>query len=119
MTARPWEELVSPKVGLVRSVSPQARGDEEPQPPYLYTATLSNFDFRNVDKTERLGAGKGRTQNEGMASAVGEAIERYCAFHWDPYRTFLARWKSLSPAAINPGEFVLYSDQQYHSKDCL
>jgi ribosomal protein S12 methylthiotransferase accessory factor len=114
-----WKALVSPKVGVIRNVAPQLRGSEEPIPPYLYTAMLSNFDFRKVDKTERLGAGKGCTQGEAMAAAIGEAIERYCAFQWDMYRTFLAKWKDLSPAAINPAEYVLYSDQQYNTKDWL
>ena len=88
MAVRHWQELVSPKVGLVRDVSPQARGAEEPQPPYLYTATLSNFDFRVVDRQERLAGGKGRTPEAAMAAAVGEAAERYCAYQWDPQKTF-------------------------------
>jgi ribosomal protein S12 methylthiotransferase accessory factor len=113
----PWKALISPKVGVIRNVAPQLRGSEEPVPPYLYTATLSNFDFHNVEKTERIGAGKGSTQGDATASAIGEAIERYCAFQWDPYRTFLAKWSTLSPAAINPAEYVLYSDEQYNSGD--
>jgi ribosomal protein S12 methylthiotransferase accessory factor len=113
MGARPWQELVSPKVGLVRSVAPQARGAEEPQPPYLYTATLSNFDFRVVDRQERVAAGKGRTREAAMAAAVGEAVERYCAHHWDPRKTFLARWEQLQVPGVSPAECVLYSDRQY------
>lgn len=117
MPAERWRALVSPKVGVIRNIAPQLRGSDEPVPPYLYTATLSNFDFRNVDKTERVGAGKGTTQGEAIASAVGEAIERYCAFQWNPHRTFLAKWKDLRPAAIHPAECVLYSGQQYKSKN--
>ena len=114
MVSDHWKALISPKVGVIRNVAPQLRGSEEPTPPYLYTATLSNFDFHNVDKTERMGAGKGVTEKDAMASAIGEAIERYCAFQWDPYRTFLAKWNALSPAAsISPAELVLYSDDQY------
>jgi ribosomal protein S12 methylthiotransferase accessory factor len=114
-----WKALISPKVGVIRHIAPQLRGSEEPTPPYLYTATLSNFDFQNVDKTERIGAGKGITQSDAMASAIGEAIERYCAFQWDPNRTFLAKWKTLSSPAINPAEYVFYSDDQYKSKKSL
>src|SRR5690242_10909862 len=113
MTARHWWELVSPKVGLVRGLSPQVRDAEEPQPPYLYTATLSNFDFRTADKQQRLAAGKGRTADEAMAAAVGEAAERYCASHWDPARTFLARWGQLRMPGVSAAECVLYSERQY------
>jgi len=90
VTAERWRDLISPKFGVIRSIGPQARGGDEPSPPHLYTATLSNFDFRSADKSERISAGKGRTEAEAMVSAVGEAVERYCAFQWDPYRTFLA-----------------------------
>jgi len=117
MLIEPWRELVSSKVGVIRSIAPQLRGTDEPVPPYLYTATLSNFDFRKADKSERMGAGKGRTEQEAIASAIGEAIERYCAFQWDPDRTFLTKWKYLRPTAISPVECVLYSDRQYGSKD--
>jgi ribosomal protein S12 methylthiotransferase accessory factor len=117
MPVEQWRKLVSPKVGVIRNLAPQLRGSDEPVPPYLYTATLSNFDFRNADKAERVGAGKGHTEEEAMASAIGEAIERYCAFQWDSNRTFLAKWKDILPTAIHPGEFVLYSEQQYGSKD--
>jgi ribosomal protein S12 methylthiotransferase accessory factor len=112
-----WRELVSPKVGIISSIAPQLRGSDEPVPPYLYTATLANFDFRQGEKTERIGAGKGLTEQEATISAVGEAIERYCAFQWDPDRTFLAKWADLRPAAIRPVECVLYSDRQYGLKN--
>lgn len=108
-----WMELVSPKVGLIRTIAPQVRGSDEPLPPFLYTATLSNFDFRKADRAERMAAGKGRTKEEAIASAVGEAIERYCAYHWDPYRTFLATRQAVEQPVISPADCVLYSEQQY------
>jgi ribosomal protein S12 methylthiotransferase accessory factor len=117
MAVRPWEPFVSAKVGLVRNISPQSRGDEEPQPPYLYTASLSNFDFRVADKQDRLAAGKGRTREAAMSAAIGEALERYCAYHWDQRKTFLSRWERLQIPAVSPAECVLYSDRQYAIAD--
>jgi ribosomal protein S12 methylthiotransferase accessory factor len=108
-----WAELVSSKVGIVKSLAAQARGSDEPVPPYLHTATLSNFDFRTAEKSERIAAGKGRTESEAIASAVAEAIERYCAYHWDPFRTFVAPWSAVRDRAISPDDCVLYSDAQY------
>jgi len=110
---RDWRELISRKVGLIRSISPQVRAPNEPQPPYLSTATVSNFDFRNVAKQDRLAAGKGRTEAESQAAAVGEAVERYCAAHWDTHRTVVAKWEEVRKSAIAPSEFVLYSERQY------
>src|SRR4051812_12664356 len=93
--AQPWRRLVSPRVGIVTELSPQGRGPEEPAPPYLYTAMLAHFDFRTAPPQERLAAGKGRTQRDAMLSALGEAVERYCAYHADPARIRIERWNRL------------------------
>ena len=103
--------LVSRRVGLVTEVSPQQRGPEEPVPPHLYTATLAHFDFRAAPRRERLNAGKGRTEAEATLSALGEAVERYSAYHWDVSRV----WTGLAePDAITPADCVLYSEAQYN-----
>jgi ribosomal protein S12 methylthiotransferase accessory factor len=117
MAVSRYQDLVSPRVGVVREIAPQVRGAEEPLPPYLYTATLSHFDFRHVDRQERLAAGKGRTEEEAMNAAIGEAVERYCGYHWDPRKTFLATWDRVQQAAIAPTDCVLYSDAQYRNVD--
>lgn len=111
-------ELVSAKVGLIRDLAPQGRGADEPMPPHLYTATLSNYDFRVASKTERMAAGKGMTREEAIASAIGEATERYCAYHWNPQRTWLAKWSDLQVRGISPPSCVLYSERQYATPDC-
>ena len=113
MPANSWRDLVSSKVGVVTSLSPQMRDVQEPLPPYLYTAMLANFDFRAVDKQERMAAGKGRTEEAAMAAAIGEATERYCANHWDERKTFTAKWAQVKEAAVSPAQCVLYSERQY------
>src|SRR6185503_5480625 len=111
-----WSDLVSSKVGIVRAVAPQGRGNDEPVPPYLHTATLSHFDFRMADKSERLAAGKGRTESEAVSAAVAEAVERYCAYQWNPLRTVVRKWDAVQPAAISPAECVLYAQSQYEKE---
>ena len=107
------ERLVSPKVGLIRSIVRQPRGADEPVPPFLRVATLAHFDFRMVDEGERIGAGKGLTDADAIASAIGEATERYCAYQWDEARTWVAPWADVSDAAVRPTDLVLYSAEQY------
>jgi ribosomal protein S12 methylthiotransferase accessory factor len=110
MAERAWDFLVSPRVGLITDLSPQYRGPEEPVPPYLYTSTLAHFDFRPAPRQERLNAGKGRTEEEAKLSALGEAVERYSAYHWDFKRT----WIGLPEGgAITPADCVLFSEEQY------
>src|ERR1044071_10423417 len=83
-------ELVSPKVGLIRSLSHVARGADEPAPPIIYQATLAHFDYRKGQLSERINAGKGLTDGEAIRGAIGEAIEHYCASHVNPTLTFTA-----------------------------
>lgn len=106
------EMLVSPRCGLVTDLSPQVRGPDEPCPPHLWTATLAHYDFRNVPRTERLNAGKGRTEAEARLSALGESVERYSAYHWDDARV---RVGPAAPGAITPADCVLHSAAQYEA----
>jgi ribosomal protein S12 methylthiotransferase accessory factor len=115
--SRSWRDLVSPRVGVVRAVRPQPRGHDEPQPPYLYTAELSNFDYRVAERSERMGAGKGFTEEAARAAAVGEAVERYCAYHWDPRRCRHAPVAEVGMDAITPADCVLFAAEQYARHD--
>src|SRR3954452_20558974 len=114
MTAEPWADLVSPRVGVIRALRPQVRGSAEPEPPHLWTATLSNYDYRVAKRSERVTAGKGRTEAAAKAAAVGEALERYCASV--PQPMFAAVAGELEDA-ITPAECVLYADAQYARED--
>src|SRR5947208_3085052 len=104
MAAEPWADLVSPRVGLIRSLRPQTRAPDEPEPPHLWMALLSNFDFRVSDRNERVVAGKGATAQAAMAAAAGEAVERYCASHWGRDRTFLAPLRDVGMRSITPAD---------------
>lgn len=109
-----YADLVSSRVGLIRSLQPQSRGADEPEPPYLWTAQLSHFDFRAAPRSERMMAGKGRTEATAKAAAVGEAVERYCAAHWgEPDQLFVAPLAGVGMPVITPAECVLYSPEQY------
>jgi ribosomal protein S12 methylthiotransferase accessory factor len=105
-------DLVSPKVGVIRSLSKITRGVEEPSPPVMYQATLSHFDFRMAPASERSAAGKGRTDGDAIRAALGEAVEHYCAGLVDKASTRVASFGEL-PNAVAPPECVLYSDAQY------
>ena len=110
-------ELVSDRVGLIKSLSRVTRGAEEPNPPVIYQSILSHFDFRNADKFERIASGKGRTTDDAIAGAIGEAVERYCAAHVDSQRTRIAAFEAVADSAVAPPEFVLYSASQYAQKN--
>lgn len=107
------KELVSPRVGLIRTLSRVGKGAEEPDPPILYEAVLSNFEFQPRGSTQRAGIGKGETEAEAMTGAIGEAIERYCAFHPDSQKVVKASYSDVLDQAIHPSRFVLFGEEQY------
>ena len=108
-----WADLVSPRTGVIRSVSRIQRGAEEPSPPFIYQSEISHFDFRVAKAQDRGSAGKGMTEEEAIRGAIGEAIERYCASHLDRSTAITSPWQSS--AAVAPSEFVLYSASQYET----
>lgn len=112
-------DLVSPRVGLIRSLVRVQRGAGEPTPPIVYQATLSNFDLRTATPIERATAGKGVTDAEAMVAAIGEAIERYCAAHPDLPSIRRGTRRALGGQAVDPAACVLYSDRQYARPDFL
>lgn len=110
-------DLVSPRVGVIRSLSRIGRGAEEPSPPFIYQAVLAHFDFRNAKLIERVAGGKGENVDDAILSAIGEAVEHYCASHPDPARIQRAAFNELTEPAIPPTEYVLYSARQYARPD--
>ena len=108
-----WADLVSPRTGIIRTLSRVQRGAEEPSPPFIYQSEVAHFDFRMTKAQDRASAGKGITEEAAIRGAIGEAIERYCASHIDHTATIVSPWLPISDRAVAPTEFVLYSASQY------
>jgi ribosomal protein S12 methylthiotransferase accessory factor len=109
-------DMVSSRVGIIRSVSRVGRAIDEPNPPVIYQATVSNFDFRSAEPIDRIASGKGETDADAMHSAIGEALERYCASLYDPSSFRKIALADLDADRIHPRECVLYSERQYARK---
>src|SRR4029077_16515218 len=105
-------DLVSPRVGIVRSLDRLSRGVEEPPLPFIYRAVLCHYDFKNSQLQERATAGKGLTHDDAIGGALGEAVERYCAYHPDVRAIRQGLVTELDATAITPAECVLYSAAQ-------
>jgi ribosomal protein S12 methylthiotransferase accessory factor len=107
--------LVSPITGIVPVLQRRASDPEG-----LVAACVSGFnqafpadDFGRLRRTMRLiTAGKGKSDAQARASALAEAVERYCgAFHGDEPRR-RARLADLD-AAFHPRDLMLFSERQY------
>jgi len=108
-------ELVSPRTGVVMRLDRVIRGADEPTPPVLYAARISNYDFRRAPDIERGAAGKGLTEHAAIGGAIGEAVERYCASHVDAARLRRTSLKEAPDGALLPQELILFSKRQYAS----
>jgi len=86
---------------------------EEPTLPIIYQAVLADFDFRREDESIRSGSGRGETEAEALATAIGEAVERYCSMQPNPNAIIRAPATRVGGEAILPSECVLYSERQY------
>jgi ribosomal protein S12 methylthiotransferase accessory factor len=105
-------DLVDARVGIVRDVRRLPKDRREPVRPFIYQATLCNFDFRAAPD-ERTSNGKGTTDASAQLGAIVEALERYCASQARPEALVFGPATALDAPAIAPHELVLYSDRQY------
>src|SRR5262245_36454123 len=115
-TVERFRRHVSPLTGVVSRLEPIAA--ELPLNTNYYAAHNFSAPSGSVDEL-RAGLssgsfGKGSTAEQGEASALMEAIERYsCVFQGDEIRV-TRRFADFSPGdAIPPNDVMLFSDAQY------
>ncbi|MGW0358940.1 TOMM precursor leader peptide-binding protein [Nocardia nova] len=66
-----------------------------------------------------MAGGKGMSQTQARASAVAEAVERYCGrFQGDEARR-VASYAELGESAVEPNRVLLYSEQQFAQRERL
>ncbi|MGI8857078.1 MAG: TOMM precursor leader peptide-binding protein [Thermomicrobiales bacterium] len=110
--------FVDDETGIVGAVLPVPCPPNEPEPPHVALAVLSNTQFRDdwatAPPSEHTTTGKGWTVEDAQDSAIGEALERYCAtLPPPPQRLIIASRAALEMPAIGPEAFGLYHPAQY------
>jgi ribosomal protein S12 methylthiotransferase accessory factor len=106
--------LVSSKTGIIRNLG-RLRNDEfEPELPYVFGLSLSNFNYTEDEFPFQTCSGKGLTIGQAKRSALGEAVERYCASQYSEDKIIISSFDSLDKA-VNPADLVLYSQEQYRA----
>ncbi|SFF81481.1 ribosomal protein S12 methylthiotransferase accessory factor [Actinacidiphila alni] len=64
-----------------------------------------------------VSCGKGRTDVQARASAMGEAMERYSGVHQGDEARRTASYEELGDAAVHPASSLLFSERQYAERD--
>nr|WP_225937703.1 TOMM precursor leader peptide-binding protein [Myxococcus sp. RHSTA-1-4] len=110
---------VSPVTGVVHLLEPLPGVEDERLP--VINAGLNRARRATADTplstTRALSTGKGATLPQARASALGEALERYCGvFQGDEARR-RATARALGEAAVEPHRLLLFSERQYRERD--
>jgi ribosomal protein S12 methylthiotransferase accessory factor len=113
--------LVSPITGIVshlRRLLDRTGSD-------LTVSYAADHNFAHVDEDlfflregqRSHSGGKGKTDAQARASALGESIERYSGLYQGDEACVTARMKDLGPAAIHPNACMLFSERQIAERD--
>lgn len=106
--------LVSPSVGIVRSLERVHKSLSEPQKPFIYRAELANHRFLEAEEDAFIVAsGKGFDPQSAKVSAMGEAVERYAASSWGEEIVQRGTKAALPCDALDPKRLVLFNSDQY------
>lgn len=116
---RTWGHLVDPMTGIVPALSPLATGL-----PFVrayssgYNRALRVNSLRGLRDGLRLqSCGKGVTDVQARASALGEALERYSGVYAGDEPTITDSYAGLGADAIHPNASMQFSDRQFEERD--
>lgn len=112
-----YRRQLSPITGVVTALVPAAGGFEG-----MHVFVAGQNLARHSDDLSALrrglrslSAGKGKTEAQARASALGEGMERYSGVFRGDEPTRRASMSDLGEAAIDPRTAMLFSEQQYSS----
>ncbi|MFE9770448.1 TOMM precursor leader peptide-binding protein [Streptomyces sp. NPDC005931] len=111
--------LIGPLTGIVTQVRPMAG---LPEGLHAYDSghnlALSGHSPAMVSRVLRSrSSGKGASAVEARASALGEAVERYCAARQGDEPTVTDSFAGLGAAAVHPNAYQLFHERQYADRD--
>lgn len=119
-TLQNLEHHVSPITGIVNELVRITDRADPLQHVYVSGANLAfrNYSYRNLKRTLRSkSCGKGLTDEQARASAIGEAIERYSGtFRGDEAR-ITATYRELGDRGVDPRRVMQFSERQYAERD--
>ncbi|MFY9826385.1 MAG: YcaO-like family protein [Thermoanaerobaculia bacterium] len=113
-TIRRGRRLISSKVGLIRKI---AETRWQAQDPAVFAAGVLPADVARYpsDGLPLKAGGAGDDAVTALASAIGEAAERYCAYFYDRDAMVVGSYRELAEDAVSPDLLRLFSRQQIAS----
>lgn len=120
-TIEKYKKQVSPLTGVVRQLTP-LKQESFDKFTHSYVAGhnfASMFDslYFLRENVRGKSGGKGQTEIQAKASALGEAIERYSGVYQGYEIKKKATYHELGDAAIHPNRCQNYSEEQYRTRE--
>jgi ribosomal protein S12 methylthiotransferase accessory factor len=103
--------LISPKVGMVRSLNQGAFRAQDPITLAMGVAAADLSRFADIPNSGKAGGG-GETIASAVAATIGELVERYCMLFYDKAEMVLAPWREVADDAVHPDLVRFFSRQQ-------
>ncbi len=107
-----WDELVDPRVGIIRKIRALAIDEDEPNFFHYLSTACDTSAFAPLENFANNG-GVGVTPRRAIAKAMGEAVERYCSAIFDEDDLVFASYQELDVPRTRPEAFALYSHEQH------
>ncbi|NEP41311.1 MAG: TOMM precursor leader peptide-binding protein, partial [Okeania sp. SIO2H7] len=120
-TIAKYEKQVSPITGVVRQLTPlKEKHFDKFTHSYVaghnFASMFDSLYFLRENVRGKSG-GKGKTEVQAKASALGEAIERYSGVYQGYEIRKKATYKELGDVAIHPNRCMNYSEEQYRTRE--
>jgi ribosomal protein S12 methylthiotransferase accessory factor len=110
------EYLVDERVGVIHHAGEVPREPGAPEFFHFYAKACNTRAFcRHKNFGDTGGASSDR--GLGLAKAIGEAVERYCAAYYDAEHFAFCSYDSAAFQCVAPETFALYSESQYRETD--
>jgi oxazoline/thiazoline synthase len=119
-TVRSLAHLISPLTGVVHEVRALVAGGAGPLLAYVadYAGAADGSNLQALQQSVRTrSGGKGRSDAQARASALGEAIERYCGTWQGDEPRVRRSLAQLGDRAIHPNCCMQFSEAQYRHRE--
>ena len=108
------ERLLDPVSGIILSVIPNLFEKGDPNI-FAYGTVASQGGSLEIDPRINHQGGASVYRDGAIASAIGEAVERYCSADCPLEETVFATYNEVASDAVHPSKFGLFSESQYKS----
>jgi ribosomal protein S12 methylthiotransferase accessory factor len=107
---------VSIRTGIIKRIAEVKLHHYDPEV-FSYASIMTDTSKYSPHKCSTRNGGAGLTQEEGLMATIGEGIERYCCNFYYENDLFYGTYNEYKNKAVNPSDWILYSDLQYNSRN--